>query len=738
MTLSDSTPTRAWPLALAIAMTGLAPVGAADKLQYNRDVRPILSENCFRCHGPDSGSRKANLRLDKREAAIEAGAIVPNDPAASELVERVFTHERDIAMPPRASNKKLDESQKALLKRWIGEGAEYQPHWSFLAPKRPAPPEVKNPAWSKNPIDRFLLAEMETHGLSPSPEADRRTLARRVALDLTGLPPEPADVEAFVNDKAADAYERLVDKYLASPRWGEHRGRYWLDAARYGDTHGIHIDNYREMWIYRDWVINAFNANQPFDRFTIEQIAGDLLPNRTLDQQIASGFNRCNITTSEGGAINEEYLVLYTRDRTETVSQVYMGLTAGCAVCHDHKFDPLSQKEFYELAAFFNNTTQAAMDGNVQDTPPIVFVPATADRARSAALGTERDWPPIEARRPAQGRPARLRQVPRLVDPGGASSRPSPTVWPDPPGAARRPRSDRRPQPGPRQALLELADVGDFEHDRPFAYGAWVKPTKGGLGGAIVARMDDGKDFRGWDLWIENDRVGAHIIHKWPENALKVMSDTPIKPGVWTHVMVTYDGSGKAAGIKIFVDGKSVETKVASDTLKGSIRATVPLKVGQRHTTSRTIDSALIRDVRVFGRGYPAEDVAALVGASHASRPWPRIPADKRPAAEVDRAFRWWLAANDPESKALKGQLAALDREQAEIKARGTIAHVMNERPEPPAAFILFRGDYDKRRDPVKAETPKPSSPRSPRTCPRIGSAWPSGCSCPSTRSPPG
>ncbi len=279
--------------------------------------------------------------------------------------------------PPRHSR-----PSKRIGWRWIAAGAEYQPHWSLIAPKRPELPAVKNAAWVRNPIDRFILAKLEEIGLTPTPEADRRTLARRVSLDLTGLPPGPADVEAFVNDSASNAYESFVTKLLDSPRWGEHRARYWLDAARYADTNGFHFDNYREAWAYRDWVIRAFNRNLPFDQFTIEQLAGDLLPHPTLDQQVATGFNRCNMTTNEGGVIPEEYQVLYTRDRTETVSQVWMGTSAGCAVCHDHKFDPLTQREFYELAAFFNNTTQPVMDGNIQDTPPTVFVPGPDDRLR--------------------------------------------------------------------------------------------------------------------------------------------------------------------------------------------------------------------------------------------------------------------------------------------------------------------------------------------------------------------
>ncbi len=250
---------------------------------------------------------------------------------------------------------------------------------------------MQDPAWVRNPIDRFVLAKLEENGLRPAPEADRRTLARRLRLDLTGLPPDPADVEAFVGDSAPDAYEKLVTRFLDSPRWGEHRARYWLDAARYADTNGYHFDNFREAWAFRDWVIGAFNRNLPFDRFTIEQLAGDLLPGSTLDQQVASGFNRCNMTTNEGGSIPEEYQVLYTRDRTETVSQVWLGLTAGCAVCHDHKFDPISQREFYELSAFFNNTTQPVMDGNIKDTPPTVFVPSAADRTALAGC-SRRSW----------------------------------------------------------------------------------------------------------------------------------------------------------------------------------------------------------------------------------------------------------------------------------------------------------------------------------------------------------
>ena len=687
-------------LALGVLLCNGSPSVVAGEVEFNRDIRPILRETCFRCHGPDSASRKAELRLDKREDAIKAGAIVPGNLDESELIARIVSNDPEEVMPPPAAHKNLNAAQKELLKKWVASGAEYQPHWAFLPPIKHEPPTVNDPAWSKNPIDRFLLAKMGDKGLKHSPEADRRTLARRASLDLTGLPPAPSQVEAFVNDQSADAYERYLDRLLDTRAYGEHRARYWLDAARYADTHGIHIDNYREIWAYRDWVIKAFNANQPFDQFTIEQMAGDLLPNRTLEQQVASGFNRCNITTSEGGAINEEYLVLYARDRTETVSQVFLGLTTGCAVCHDHKFDPFSQKEFYELAAFFNNTTQAAMDGNVKDTPPTVIVPEMADRGRWDALVAE------------------LTGVKQQFEDRKKSARPDFDGW----LAGSNPETFAALIPSEGQKLrasladrdstakkttageIELADVGDFEKDQAFSYGLWVRPSKPNLGGALLARMDESSDYRGWDLWLEGGKVAAHIVHKWPDDALKVVSDGVPKPNAWNHVLVTYDGSGKAAGIKIYLDGILRKNKVDNDALKGSIRSKVPLKLGQRSRSSKVEDAAF-NDLRVYARALPPEEVDRLVNATRVAYLASK-PVDKRPAPEVDAAFLWYLSIHDAPSKEIKARLAVLEKEQAEIKARGTIAHIMVEKPEPATAYVLFRGDYDKRRDAVKADTP--------------------------------
>lgn len=380
-TFSPSRRLTAWVLAALCAVSTLSTRDAqaaakSSDIDFNRDIRPILSDNCFHCHGPDEKTRKAKLRLDAKEGILKDlggyQAVKPGDAKASEVWKRIITKDENDVMPPPETHKKLKSDQIALIKKWIEAGAPFAGHWAFEAPKLSAVPEVKDTKWPRNSIDNFIAAKLNEHKLKPSPETDRITLIRRVTFDLTGLPPTLKEIESFVADKSPDAYEKVVDRLLASPRYGEHMARYWLDAARYGDTHGLHLDNERSMWPYRDWVVRAYNENLPFNEFTKWQIAGDLLKNPTRDQQIASGFNRCNVTTSEGGSINEEFIFRYAVDRTETTAAVWMGLTAGCAQCHDHKFDPISQKEFYQLYAFFNSAADPAMDGNILLTPPIL------------------------------------------------------------------------------------------------------------------------------------------------------------------------------------------------------------------------------------------------------------------------------------------------------------------------------------------------------------------------------
>ena len=362
-------------------------------LNYNLDIRPILADNCFACHGPDAKTRQANLRLDTKAGAFSEPSgypvIVPGKPEESELHLRIVSDDDAYRMPPADFNKTLTPEQIEAVTQWIREGANWEEHWAFTTPVRPTPPTVKNKDWGRNPIDAFILSRLEKEGLTPASEADKRTLIRRLSFDLTGLPPTREEIHQFLADDSPDAYEKLIDTFMAKPEYGEHLARFWLDVARYGDTHGLHLDNYREMWPYRDWVINAFNKNMPFDQFTTEQLAGDLLPEPTLDQRVATGFNRCHVTTSEGGSINAEYFVRYAIDRANTTSAVWMGLTVGCAQCHDHKYDPITQKEFYQLYAYFNNITENAMDGNRKDSPPVVKLPTPEQKAELAAFDAQ-------------------------------------------------------------------------------------------------------------------------------------------------------------------------------------------------------------------------------------------------------------------------------------------------------------------------------------------------------------
>ncbi len=737
-----------WLGILGLIVSGSAPGTAAEPLQYNRDVRPILADKCFQCHGPDSASRQADLRLDLREAAIESGAIEPGDPDSSELIARIDSDDPDLLMPPPAVHKTLTATEKEFLKRWITEGAEYQRHWSFLPPPRPTPPSVQRANWVRNPIDNFVLARLEAMGLEPAPEADRSTLVRRVSLDLTGLPPAPEVVTEFLEDSSPNAYEKLVDRLLASESWGEHRGRYWLDYARYADTHGVHFDNYREMWSYRDWIIEAFNANKPFDQFTIECLAGDLLPNATLDQKTASGFHRCNMTTNEGGIIDEEYKVLYTRDRTETTAYVWMGLTANCAVCHDHKFDPLSQREFYELSAFFNNTTQARRDGNVKDTPPIVAVPQRTDRERWVAL--QQELPAAQAQLAARRSAAQADFNAWL-----ATAKPDAlsTYVPvdglylhasldEGSGTSTRIRVDNSEQSVPLtndpvwttcdvaahalqiqgNGVAELAGAGDFAADQAFSYGAWVKLPPQDAAGAIVARMDDQNGYRGWDFWVEQRRIGTHIIHQWSTDALKVVSRDPIPADKWTHVLVTYDGSRKAAGVQVYFDGEVQPTAVQADALLGDIHTAVPLKIGQRHA-SATIPGLTLQDLRIYRRALTPPEAKSLARATRLSVYLAQAPTERTDTAKTE-LFDWWLPTLDKPYGELAGTVARLEKEQSEIRARGTIAHVMEERGEPATAYLLFRGEYDKQRDQLLPDTPDilpPLSADAPRN--RLGLA---------------
>lgn len=741
----------------------LLPAAGADgqsrdrDVRFNRDVRPILAENCFQCHGPDPGSRKGKLRLDREEgffAKRENGVmVVPGKPAESPLYQRLVTKDAEDFMPPAKSKKILKPHQIETLKKWIEQGAKWEPHWSFLKPERPEPPAVKNGAWARNPIDRFTLAKLEALGLQPAPEADRRTLARRLTLDLTGLPPDPARVEAFAADQSPDACDKLMDELFASPRYGEHRARYWMDAARYADTHGLHFDNFRDIWPYRDWIIQAFNRNQPFDQFTIEQIAGDLLPNPTKEQLIATGFHRCNLTTNEGGSINEEVLVSYARDRVETTSWVWLGLTSNCAVCHDHKFDPVDMKDFYSMSAFFRNTTQGAMDGNIRDTAPVMILPKTEDDARWAAIPKEieearkaaaerkkvlrtefdawlekakpEDWEaevakigapefhlPLEAEQPADALTGTLKGAPAVFK----SS--APLTWEAGLRHTKAIAFDGK-------AVLDCAaDVGAFDQKTPFSFGCWVKVKAGFQGSApVFARMDDDEAFKGWDLWIQGNEFASHLIHKWQDNAIKVATTgNRVKPGTWQHVFVTYDGSSKAEGFRIYVDGKDGKLGFEANTLKGSPLSKTPFRVGQRKKGAMLVNAS-VQDIRIYNRRLTANEVQRMALETKAKALLAKAPKDRQPK-EKDELFEV-TSGGDAAMAAASDKVTKLEAEQKTIRDRASVAYIQEEKKgSMPAAAVLFRGEYDKPRDKVEANVIKalhPLPPEAPKN--RLGLA---------------
>ncbi len=730
-------------------LTIQSPLFAADPtISFNRDIRPILVENCFACHGADSGSRKADLRLDRRDDAIDFGAITPGDPDSSPMLDRIYSDDPEEVMPPPAMKKKLTAEQKALLTKWIAEGATYEPHWSFIPPVQPEPPAVSNEAWVRNPIDRFILARLDAEKLTPAPEADRRTLGRRAALDATGLPPDSDLLEAFVADTRPDAYERYVDALLASQEWGEHRARYWLDYARYADTHGIHFDNYREMWSFRQWVIKAFNANMAFDEFTRHQLAGDLVdlgseasPDAVLDARVGSGFNRCNMTTNEGGIIDEEYVVLYARDRTETTGTVWMGLTVGCAVCHDHKFDPITMKDFYSLSAFFNNTTQRAKDGNIKDTPPILSIPMTEDRPRLAELEAAL---PAAKRALANRRKDAKRDFEAFLSTATAetvlAAKPSDVPLVSIPfdegegtvlhasiegRAVELPLSEKASwQDGPAggKAILldgkatEIPAIGDFEHDQPFTVSFWIQPTANDAAYAVVSKMADASPYRGWDAWVQGRRVGMHLIHTWPENGIKVLAKKQLPADTWTHVTITHDGKSRSAGLKIYYDGVLQQHELENGTFKkASIKSDVPLTVGGR-TGGAGAYSVGLADLTIQGRALSAAEIDGNSKLATLAEVVALPPAERIAAGE--KLYDWWLGTKDETFMTATKALADIEAEIASIYKRGTIAHVMAEKPGVAKAAILDRGEYDKPKAEVTANTPE-SLPPFPDAFPR-------------------
>jgi hypothetical protein len=687
-----------------------------------------------------------DLRLDTREGTFttrENGTpIVPGNLQASMVYQRITEEDLARRMPPESSHKSLTAEQKDILKRWIEQGAPWKEHWSFAPPTRPALPAVKTKTWIRNPIDQFVLAKLEATVLQPAPDADRRMLIRRVSLDLTGLPPAPEEVEAFVNDKSKNAYEKLVDQLLASNRWGEHRARYWLDAARYADTHGIHVDNYREMWPYRDWVIQAFNRNLPFDRFTIEQVAGDLLPNRTLDQQIASGFHRCNVTSNEGGLIVEEFEAIYAKDRVDTTGTVWLGLTVGCATCHDHKFDPISQKDFYSMAAFFRNTTQPTMDGNVPDTPPIVVVPKPEDRARWNQISQEESavkdqmqqartapdsafeaWLGSDARRTLNSplEPASQLLTISVTDQLTVErgSRGSGIAIPQGVTLGEASTPGRKALYFDTTGMVELPNFDAFAIDKPFSVATWIYCPKEPDSFVVASQLDPADKSRGWLIDI-NGRIPALRLIGDEGKSIHVAAGfaQQLKVGTWNHLVVTYDGSGEQPGIGLYLNGKSIPTQGGDESPKlvGEIRTLAPLRLGS--DGDRYFHGGAVADFRIFTRALSAEE-------AYLTSLWPALEAARNKQTEQlgtqerDAFHLHFLNEKDSNYRELAAKLLAFDAERRQIRERGSVTLVMQEKADSkPMAHILYRGQYDQPRDEVQPNVPS-ALPPMPDSYPR-------------------
>ena len=677
--------------------------------------------------------RQAKLRLDTAEGAEGAGgalasgghAVVAGKPEASALMQRVLAGGA-LHMPPASTGKKLTSAQIAVLKQWIAQGGKYDAHWSFVPPQRPALPAVRNAAWARNPIDRFILARLDREGLKPSPEADRATLIRRLSFDLTGLPPTPAEVDAFVKDTNKDAYEKVVDRLLANPHYGERMAVSWLDLARYADTHGFHIDSQRDMWRWREWVIAAYNTNLSYDQFVVQQLGGDLLPNATLDQRIASGFNRNHPIDFEGGAIPEEYATAYIVDRIDTTATAFMGLTMRCAQCHDHKYDPITQKDYYRFFALFHNITEQGLDGQSGNAVPFIKAPDAAQQAQLAAADQKLAAAQQALKsRSAEAQPAlaawikTVTATPDVMSPvtnGLAAyyrlNEGQGAELHDTTGTIPAVLVTGKPtwSPGRFGPVLALdgnttADLGNkigFERSEKFSYGAWVNPASN-EGMTVLSRMDDTHGFRGFDLYMGEGKVYVHLIHDWEKNAIRVNTKQPIPLNKWTHLFMTYDGSSKAKGITLYVNGKPAELDITHDALTNSIQATVPLRIGRRNTAAPF--KGMIEAIRIYRRQVSADEVRQIADYD-TLRQILATPDEKRTPEQRTQLTTYYLTTQDEPYRHLSADVAAAQSARDMIDKSIPTTMVMQEMDKPRDTFILQRGQYDKPGEKVTAGTP--------------------------------
>ncbi len=717
-------PCYAFALVTAVSPWGLAAAGAKDSgakvVEFNRDIRPILSDRCFTCHGPDKATRLSPLRLDTEEGALaDLGgrfAIVPGEPARSEIIRRISSDNAALRMPPSYSGKdELTQREIDTIRLWIEQGAKWQNHWSFIAPKRPAIPAVENRDWPRNPIDYFILARLEREGLIPSAEADRVTLIRRVTLDVTGLPPTPAEVDAFLDDGSPNAYRDLVDRLLQSPRYGERMAVQWLDAARYADTSGYQSDSERHMWRWRDWVIHAFNANMPFDQFTVEQIAGDMLPNATLDQIIATGFNRNHRQNGEGGIIPEEYLVENVVDRVETTSTVWLGLTMGCARCHDHKYDPIKQKEFYQVFAHFNNIPERGKAFKYGNSPPFVKAPTARQETQLAELddklaAAEQKFAELESELVAAQdvweesllgsarvdwllRDRLLVHHPLDGDIGGihTGDLPSPRLEDGQPRFVPGRLGEAAAFDGKR--FINAGDVANFGYTDKFTLAAWIYPQA--PDGVIVSRATEGEEGEtGYGLYLNGGRVQINLAQRWIDDGVRAETRDALPLNEWHHVLVTYDGTRVPSAFRIYVNGRSQKLTHLLDGINNPIQQDQPLRIGASGFP-RPRFQGHIDDVRVYEAALTPRQ-AGVVSTAESISAIAQLAPEKRTPAQSDKIRLCFLDQYAPERiRQARRRLVELQRERERFWDSLPTVMVMQELEPRRETFQLIRGAYD-------------------------------------------
>ena len=714
---------------LLILLTFTASLGSA-QVDFNRDIRPLLSDRCFACHGPDAKVRKANLRLYMREELFKKRGdlhiVVPGAPEQSELYRRITATDPAEQMPRPDFKRSLSEAEIALIEQWIEEGAEYKTHWAFDPIKDVPVPTVKNSSWPKDPLDHFVLARLESDEIGVAPEASREKLIRRLSFDLTGLPPTIEEIDAFLADETPQAYENLVDRLLASPRFGERMATDWLDLARFADTYGYQSDVHRDMWQWRDWVIKAFNDNLPYDQFITWQLAGDLLPNPTREQRIATAFNRHHRQTNEGGSVEEEYRVEYVADRTHTAGTAFLGLTVECARCHDHKYDPISQKDYYSLFAFFNSIDESGLYSHFTNAvpTPTLLLSDTPTKESVAALKQKvseaehklAQW--VVERRDAfnewrQNPPTTLEIGGKIGDFSfdeikektvvNAANSEKPATLNDNPEVVPGSHGNGLKMSGENNVVFK--DIGAFTRATPFSIALWMQIPDYKDRSVIFHRSRAWTDAgsRGYQLLIEDGKLSGSLIHFWPGNAIRIRAKERAPERQWIHVVITYDGSSRADGLKLYLNGELAETDTVRDNLYKNIAGSeLHLTIGQRFR-DRGFKNGLVDEFKVFERCLTPLEVLQL----HDGRTLETALEGQMASDNADDwLYEYYLANADA---AYQQQLSELAKVREEYnKAVDAIPELMtmSELPEPRPTYVLKRGSYQARGEQVFPNTP--------------------------------